>query len=141
MLGDKTALGNYYIGHSYSTKFHSHSPPIFLLLMIRLQRSGVHSPASIFILCLCHSKEQLGARPSKLLTVFSSSGTAYKEMVENLMRPIIGSSNVTLVRFDIHHALPSTANALIGRAAHIAVLDSELFIEKFFLVTGLKYFK
>ncbi|KAA0202173.1 hypothetical protein HAZT_HAZT006066 [Hyalella azteca] len=55
--------------------------------------------------------------------------------------PIISSSSVTLVRFDIHHALPSTANSLIGRAAHIAVLDSELFIEKFFLVTGLKYFK
>ncbi|KAH7974906.1 hypothetical protein HPB49_021286 [Dermacentor silvarum] len=34
----------------------------------------------------------------------------------------------------------SSANSLIGRAAHIAVLDSELFIEKFMVVTGLKYF-
>ncbi|XP_018014414.1 uncharacterized protein LOC108671384 [Hyalella azteca] len=71
----------------------------------------------------------------------SVMGAAYREMVSNLLQPIISSSSVTLVRFDIHHALPSTANSLIGRAAHIAVLDSELFIEKFFLVTGLKYFK
>uniref|UniRef100_A0A182K403 DUF676 domain-containing protein n=1 Tax=Anopheles christyi TaxID=43041 RepID=A0A182K403_9DIPT len=48
--------------------------------------------------------------------------------------------DLTLARFDVHHALPHTANALIGRAAHIAVLDSELFIEKFLLVAGLKYF-
>ncbi|RXG60246.1 hypothetical protein Avbf_03156, partial [Armadillidium vulgare] len=68
-------------------------------------------------------------------------GAAYREMVSNLLQPIICSPSVTLVRFDIHHALPSTANSLIGRAAHIAVLDSELFIEKFLLVTGLKYFK
>lgn len=70
-----------------------------------------------------------------------SSGSAYREMVSNLLQPIISSPSVTLVRYDIHHALPSTANSLIGRAAHIAVLDSELFIEKFLLVTGLKYFK
>ena len=72
---------------------------------------------------------------------FDFTGAAYREMVSNLLQPIISSANVTLVRFDVHHALPSTANSLIGRAAHIAVLDSELFIEKFLLVTGLKYFK
>ncbi|XP_045128436.1 uncharacterized protein LOC123514560 [Portunus trituberculatus] len=71
----------------------------------------------------------------------SVMGSAYREMVSNLLQPIISSPSVTLVRYDIHHALPSTANSLIGRAAHIAVLDSELFIEKFLLVTGLKYFK
>uniref|UniRef100_A0A672MQB9 Protein FAM135A-like n=1 Tax=Sinocyclocheilus grahami TaxID=75366 RepID=A0A672MQB9_SINGR len=37
--------------------------------------------------------------------------------------------------------LPNTANSLIGRAAHIAVLDSEIFLEKFFLVAGLKFFQ
>ncbi|XP_076055096.1 protein FAM135A isoform X3 [Oratosquilla oratoria] len=71
----------------------------------------------------------------------SVMGAAYREMVSNLLQPIISSPTVTLVRYDIHHALPSTANSIIGRAAHIAVLDSELFIEKFLLVTGLKYFK
>jgi len=41
--------------------------------------------------------------------------------------------------YDVHHALPNTANSLI--TAHIAVLDSDLFIEKFLVVTGLKYFR
>uniref|UniRef100_A0A1B6C3J1 DUF676 domain-containing protein n=1 Tax=Clastoptera arizonana TaxID=38151 RepID=A0A1B6C3J1_9HEMI len=68
-------------------------------------------------------------------------GAAYREMVHNILYPIINKPEVTLVRYDVHHALPNTANSLIGRAAHIAVLDSELFIEKFLVVTGLKYFR
>lgn len=64
-------------------------------------------------------------------------------MVHNLLGPVMARSGKScqFVRFDVHHALPTnTANSLIGRAAHIAVLDSELFIEKFMVVTGLKYF-
>jgi len=52
----------------------------------------------------------------------------------------MSKSSIKLIRYDVHHSLASNANALIGRAAHIAVLDSELFIEKFMVVTGLKYF-
>lgn len=69
------------------------------------------------------------------------AGKVYQEMVENLLTPVIKSPSCQLVRYDVFHALPSTANTIIGRAAHIAVLDSEIFIEKFLLVTGLKYFK
>lgn len=63
-------------------------------------------------------------------------------MVHNILSPIITKPEINLSRFDIHHALPRITNAsvFIGRAAHIAVLDSELFIEKFLLVAGLKYF-
>ncbi|KAK7501141.1 hypothetical protein BaRGS_00007626 [Batillaria attramentaria] len=68
-------------------------------------------------------------------------GKVYQEMVENILMPIVKTPTCTLIRYDIFHALPSTANTIIGRAAHIAVLDSEVFIEKFLLVTGLKYFK
>lgn len=68
-------------------------------------------------------------------------GAIYREMVHNIVSPIIAEKGVTLVRYDIHHALPNTANTLIGRAAHIAVLDSELFIEKFMAVVGIKYFR
>ncbi|XP_068082498.1 protein FAM135A [Anabrus simplex] len=71
----------------------------------------------------------------------SVQGAAYREMVHNILYPIISKPEVTFVRYDVHHALPNTANSLIGRAAHIAVLDSELFIEKFLVVTGLKYFR
>ncbi|XP_059614432.1 protein FAM135A [Phlebotomus argentipes] len=70
----------------------------------------------------------------------STLGVVYREMVHNIVAPIMARPELTLVRYDVHHALPHTANALIGRAAHIAVLDSELFIEKFLLVAGLKYF-
>ncbi|KAK6178838.1 hypothetical protein SNE40_011333 [Patella caerulea] len=71
----------------------------------------------------------------------SLTGKIYKEMVENLLRPIVDAPNCKLIRYDVFHALPSTANTIIGRAAHIAVLDSEIFIEKFLTVAGLKYFK
>lgn len=63
-----------------------------------------------------------------------------REMVQNIISPMLNKPDLVLARFDVHHALPNTANTIIGRAAHIAVLDSELFIEKFLLVTGLKYF-
>ncbi|KAF7269429.1 hypothetical protein GWI33_017533 [Rhynchophorus ferrugineus] len=71
----------------------------------------------------------------------SEQGTIYRKMVHNIMQPIIAQKDLKLVRYDIHHALPNTANALIGRAAHIAVLDSEIFIEKFMVVVGIKYFR
>ncbi|XP_016063277.1 PREDICTED: protein FAM135B [Miniopterus natalensis] len=69
------------------------------------------------------------------------TGPVYAEMIDNLLRPLVDAKDCTLVRHSVFHALPNTANALIGRAAHIAVLDSELFLEKFFLVVGLNYFK
>ncbi|XP_072589965.1 protein FAM135B [Vulpes vulpes] len=69
------------------------------------------------------------------------TGPVYAEMINNLLRPLVEAKDCTLIRHNVFHALPNTANALIGRAAHIAVLDSELFLEKFFLVAGLNYFK
>ncbi|NXT00587.1 F135B protein, partial [Jacana jacana] len=69
------------------------------------------------------------------------TGPVYAEMINNLLQPLIAAKDCTLIRHNVFHALPNTANTLIGRAAHIAVLDSELFLEKFFLVAGLNYFK
>ncbi|XP_077146072.1 protein FAM135A isoform X3 [Ranitomeya variabilis] len=69
------------------------------------------------------------------------SGPVYAEMIQNLLLPVLQSKDCNLVRYDVIHALPNTANSLIGRAAHIAVLDSEVFLEKFFLVAGLRYFQ
>ncbi|XP_038616193.1 protein FAM135B [Tachyglossus aculeatus] len=69
------------------------------------------------------------------------TGPVYAEMIHNLLQPLVEAKDCTLVRLTVFHSLPSTANTLIGRAAHIAVLDSELFLEKFFLVAGLNYFK
>ncbi|KAJ8250149.1 hypothetical protein COCON_G00220710 [Conger conger] len=69
------------------------------------------------------------------------SGPVYTEMIQNLLLPVLQNADCSLVRYDVVHALPNTANSLIGRAAHIAVLDSEVFLEKFFLVVGLHYFR
>ncbi|KAJ8248169.1 hypothetical protein GJAV_G00239100 [Gymnothorax javanicus] len=69
------------------------------------------------------------------------SGPVYTEMIQNLLSPVLQNKDCNLVRYDVVHALPNTANSIIGRAAHIAVLDSEIFLEKFFLVAGLKYFR
>ncbi len=72
----------------------------------------------------------------------SVTGSAYREMVHNILSPVVSRPEVTLSRFDVHHALQAgSTNALIGRAAHIAVLDSELFIEKFLIIAVLKYFQ
>jgi hypothetical protein len=72
---------------------------------------------------------------------FCTIGEAYREMVMNILNPILTSSTTKLIRYDVHHAINShTANSLIGRAAHIAVLDSEIFIEKFLSVSGVRYF-
>lgn len=70
-----------------------------------------------------------------------TTGPVYTEMINNLLQPIVEAKECRLIRQNVFHALPNTANTLIGRAAHIAVLDSELFLEKFFLVAGLNYFK
>jgi len=61
-------------------------------------------------------------------------------MVTNILHPLL-KSNTKLVRYDVHHAISThSANSIIGRAAHIAVLDSEIFIEKFISVSGVKFF-
>ncbi|XP_054853478.1 protein FAM135A isoform X2 [Eublepharis macularius] len=69
------------------------------------------------------------------------TGPIYAEMIQNLLLPVLQNKECSLIRYDVINALPNTADSLIGRAAHIAVLDSEIFLEKFFLVAALKYFQ
>ena len=68
-------------------------------------------------------------------------GRCYVDMVNNLLQPLVEQPDITLVRYDAFYTLPTNTNSVIGRAGHIAVLDCELFIEKFFLVSACKYFK
>ncbi|XP_055912240.1 uncharacterized protein LOC129946181 isoform X1 [Eupeodes corollae] len=109
------------------------------------QRSTLHHFKNI-LLCGSSQDRYVPAHSARLelckaaIRDSSNLGTVYREMVHNIMAPILARPELTLARYDVHHALPHTANALIGRAAHIAVLDSELFIEKFLLIAGLKYF-
>jgi hypothetical protein len=68
-------------------------------------------------------------------------GSIYVEMIGNLLEPIIRNPSITFVRYNAFHNIPAGTNTLIGRAAHIAILDSELFVEKLVLVSAAKYFK
>lgn len=77
-----------------------------------------------------------------------SSGTAYTEMVLNLLHPLNSGHNysgvsTTLIRYSAYHSVASSGatNSLIGRAAHIAVLDCDVFIEKLLTVSALQYFQ
>lgn len=89
----------------------------------------------------------------------SLTGQVYRDMINNILSPFLASSSSTgpgkenaddvklstrckeLIRYDVLHADGGGTNALIGRQAHIAVLDCELFIEKFISISGLKYFE
>jgi len=62
-------------------------------------------------------------------------------MVNNLLQPLLKNPSLTFIRYDTFYTFPTNTNSVIGRAAHIAVLDSEIFIEKFFLVSACKYFR
>lgn len=68
-------------------------------------------------------------------------GSVYVEMFHNLLDPIIRNPSITFVRYSTFHNIPSGTNNLIGRAAHIAILDSELFVEKLISISAAKYFK
>ncbi|KRX78199.1 Uncharacterized protein T06_230 [Trichinella sp. T6] len=66
------------------------------------------------------------------------SGTVYGEMVKNLLEPVVRSGRTLTVRYTVMHSpVIDTGSAyLLGRTAHIAVLDSDIFIEKFLSVSA-----
>ena len=61
------------------------------------------------------------------------------EMMQNILEPL-RDARVNLVRVSVDHSIPTSANSMIGRAAHIAMLDNELFIEKFVMLHLSQYF-
>ena len=62
-----------------------------------------------------------------------------EEMASNMLLSM-EQFGVDLVRVTVHHSLPTSAHSVIGRAAHIAMLDNDLFVEKFILCHIAKYF-
>ncbi len=68
-------------------------------------------------------------------------GAIYREMVANILKPIKANPNIVFKRYTTFHCLPSGTDTFIGRAAHLANLDSELFVEKLILVSVAKYFR
>ena len=60
-------------------------------------------------------------------------------IMQNILEPL-RKARVNLVRISVDHAIPTSANSVIGRAAHIAMLDNELFIRKLVTLHLAQYF-
>lgn len=60
-------------------------------------------------------------------------------IMQNILEPL-RRARVNLVRVSVDHAIPTSTNSMIGRAAHIAMLDNELFIKKFVSLHLAQYF-
>lgn len=73
----------------------------------------------------------------------SQQGIVYEEMVSNLHESIASSPrHTTLLKYTVFHSLSKVprAHQVTGRAAHIAVVDDDLFIEKLLAVSAVRYF-
>ena len=83
------------------------------------------------------------ARVDMCKSAFKDSvyGTIYREMVTNMLKPIRDNPAINFRRYSAFYSLPNGTSNLIGRAAHVAVLDSEFFVEKLVLVSVAKYFR
>lgn len=79
------------------------------------------------------------AKLSPLSKDGSLQSTLSLEMMQNILEPL-RERKVNLVRISADHSIPTSANSIIGRAAHIAMLDSELFIEKIVTLHLVQYF-
>ena len=60
-------------------------------------------------------------------------------IMHNILEPL-RKARVNLVRLSVDHAIPTSANSVIGRAAHIAMLDNEMFIRKLVTLHLAQYF-
>ena len=60
------------------------------------------------------------------ISICSGIGAVYAEMVQNILGPLIESKTTQVVRYDVHHALPNTANALIGRSCSLTRVSNNL---------------
>lgn len=60
-------------------------------------------------------------------------------IMQNILEPL-RKARVNLVRVSVDHAIPTSTNSVIGRAAHIAMLDNELFIKKLVSLHLAQYF-
>lgn len=62
-----------------------------------------------------------------------------EEMCGNLLRGM-EEGGVELVRVIVHHSIQTSTDSMIGRAAHIAMLDNERFVEKLVTCHLVQYF-
>ena len=95
------------------------------------------------VVLLCSPQDKYVPYQSAKMASVAADGSLQSElsleMMQNILEPL-RQAKVNLVRVSVDHALPTSANSVIGRAAHIAMLDNELFIEKFVTLHLAQYF-
>lgn len=95
------------------------------------------------VVLLCSPQDKYVPYQSAKMASVAADGSLQSdvslEMMHNILEPL-RQAKVNLVRVSVDHSLPTSANSVIGRAAHIAMLDNELFIEKFVSLHLAQYF-
>lgn len=71
----------------------------------------------------------------------SGAVTIQNEMADAILQPIARNTRTKLIRYDIRVPFEGAGvpDNITGRLAHIAVIDSEIFLEKFMTV-NIQYF-
>ena len=73
----------------------------------------------------------------------NSDNSVLKQVMDDMCANVLQEmeqAKVNMVRVTVHHSLPTNTDSVIGRAAHIAMLDNELFVEKFVSCHLVRYF-
>ncbi|CAJ0596242.1 unnamed protein product [Cylicocyclus nassatus] len=98
----------------------------------------IGTPADLFV--PCHSA--LVAPCKSAMKDLSAMGSAYREMMSNVHDDIVTSDRTTVaIRYSTWHSISSPkASRFTGRAAHIAAVEDDIFIEKLFAISALKHF-
>ncbi|XP_065914568.1 uncharacterized protein [Dysidea avara] len=122
------------------------------LLQLSLRDGSSPRDSFLYHLSLCPGFEYfknvllLGSHQDKYVPFHSARLQPYSghdlissEMIQSLLQPM-QQAKVNLIRYNIDHPLALNSNSLIGRAAHIAMLDSMAFVEKFVIILCAKYF-
>lgn len=95
------------------------------------------------VILLCSPQDKYVPYQSAKVATIAQDGSLQStlglEMMQNILEPM-REAKVNLVRVSVDHSAPASANSAIGRAAHIAMLDNELFIEKFVTLHLAQYF-
>ena len=93
------------------------------------------------LLVSSHQDKYVPFHSARLENPPSSGGEAEvcSKMLQNIIQPM-QEKGVNVVRYTVEHTLATSTNSLIGRAAHIAMLEDEKFVEKFVVLHCSKWF-
>ncbi|KAK6725729.1 hypothetical protein RB195_004195 [Necator americanus] len=98
----------------------------------------IGTPADLFV--PCHSALLTPCKSA--LKDPSALGSTYRDMLSNVHDDITTSDRTTVaIRYSTWHSISSPrASRFTGRAAHIAAVEDDIFIEKLFATSAFRYF-